>query len=86
MTEIETIGWIGSTLLAICGVPEAIKVYLKKQCDIGWTMLITWYLGEILAAIYTAFKLGLDPLLFNYSVNIVAITVMLYYKRGKNVR
>ena len=81
----EKIGLIGSILLATCGIPEAYRSYKNRDCSIGWLMLITWGLGEIFTLGYIVYKLGfLDPLLINYSINILAIGVMIYYKQKGN--
>ena len=76
------IGWIGSFLLAICGAEEAYKAWKTKQCNIGWFMLTTWYIGELctLSAIMQDAPLGY--LLFNYGLNVICITVMIIYKRN----
>jgi len=81
----EKIGLIGSILLATCGIPEAYRSYKNRDCSIGWLMLITWGLGEIFTLGYIVYKLGfLDPLLINYSINILVIGVMIYYKQKGN--
>jgi uncharacterized protein with PQ loop repeat len=75
----ETIGWIASILLAICGFPELIRTLKDKKCYLGYGFLTCWYVGEIMAFIYIFPKLDL-PLLFNYSINIVILSIMWYYK------
>lgn len=80
---IETIGWIGSLLLAFCGLPEALYCFYRKSCRVPWTLIIPWYLGEILCLLYTYAKLGMNPLIINYFLNIVFISVMIYYKKER---
>lgn len=80
----EYVGWIGSILLALCGLPEAISCVIKKKCQVPWTLIAPWYAGEWLVCIYTFYKLGWNPLMVNYIFNIILISIMIYYKRGKN--
>lgn len=73
-------GWLGSILLAFCGLPQAIESY-KNKCSIGvtWGLIIMWFFGELFTFIYIFPKLDM-PLLFNYSINILFISVIGYYK------
>jgi uncharacterized protein with PQ loop repeat len=76
----ETIGWIGSILLAFCGLPQAWESYKTKNSDgLTWGFLIMWGVGEILTIIYILPKWHW-PLIFNYTANLVFISVILYYK------
>ena len=70
---------IGSILLAICGLPEALRAFKNKKCDVGWGMLLLWLLGEIFLIIF-AFQTKQYILLINYLANIAFILVMIYYK------
>jgi uncharacterized protein with PQ loop repeat len=80
----EYIGWIGSILLAFCGLPQAIESYRTKNSDgLTWGFLIMWGVGEIFTIIYILPKWHW-PLIFNYTANLVFISVILYYKlKGK---
>lgn len=78
--NMETIGYIGSILLAICGIPEAIRAFINKRCEIGWLMLISWFLGEVLFLTYLLSKFFAWQSIINYGTNILAILVLLYYK------
>ena len=76
----ETIGWIGSILLAFCGLPQAIKCFRTKSSagiDPGFIMM--WLAGELFTLAYVLPKLDW-PLLFNYGANILFIGVIVYYK------
>jgi uncharacterized protein with PQ loop repeat len=76
----ETIGWIGSILLAFCGLPQAIESYKTKNSDgLTWGFLIMWGVGEIFTIIYILPKWHW-PLIFNYTANLIFISVILYYK------
>ena len=74
------LGWIGSILLALCGLGPTIEALYTKQCTVPWSLLIPWYLGEILVLIPVVKKIKSPYLIFNYGMNIVFITIMIYYK------
>lgn len=79
----EIIGWIGGILLAFCGLPEAVLAIQTKQCLLSWSFLLMWLIGEILALTYVilkAKKVSLLPLIFNYGLNILFISIMIFYK------
>lgn len=73
------IDFIGSVLLAACGLPEAIRCYKNKRCDIGYGMLLSWLIGEVCLVFYSV-ETGQFVLLINYLANIMFISVMLYFK------
>jgi uncharacterized protein with PQ loop repeat len=76
----ETIGWIGSILLAFCGLPQAIESYKTKSSEgLTWGFLFMWFMGEILTIIYILPQMVL-PLLFNYTANVIFLSVIIYYK------
>jgi uncharacterized protein with PQ loop repeat len=80
----EYIGWIGSILLAFCGLPQAIESYKTKNSDgLTWGFLIMWGVGELFTIAYIIPKWHW-PLIFNYTANIIFISIITYYKvRGK---
>lgn len=76
----EIIGWIGSVLLAFCGLPQAIESYkTKSSAGLTWGFLLMWFVGEIFTVIYIIPKWHW-PLLFNYTANIIFLSIILYYK------
>jgi uncharacterized protein with PQ loop repeat len=76
----EYIGWIGSILLAFCGLPQAIESYKTKNSDgLTWSFLIMWGAGELFTIVYIIPKWHW-PLIFNYTANIIFISVIVYYK------
>lgn len=76
----ELIGYIGSIMLAICGLPQAIESFKTKSSDgLTWGFLALWFFGEILTFIYVLPKMDL-PLLINYSANIIFLLIIIYYK------
>lgn len=82
---LSIIGWLGSICLAICGVPQAWTSYKDKHSHgISWAFLLLWAFGEIFALAYVYDKLDL-PLLMNYSVNILILSIILYFKLNPQV-
>jgi uncharacterized protein with PQ loop repeat len=76
----EFIGWAGSILLAFCGLPQAIESYKTKNSDgLTWSFLFMWGAGELLTILYVLPKWHW-PLIFNYTANLVFISIILYYK------
>jgi len=88
----EQIGWIGAILFAICGVPQAIKVWwTHKTRDLSLTFLLMWWFGEILTFAYVVHdnyehESYQWPLITNYVVNFIIVSYLLWAKRAyKNV-
>ena len=77
---LENIGWLGSILLAFCGLPQAIESIKTKSSEgLTWGFIGMWFIGEICTFIYILPTLNL-PLLFNYSANIIFLSIIIYYK------
>lgn len=78
----EIIGWLSSFFLGACGVPQAYFSWKRgKADDISWTFLIFWQAGEILGTIYVlSFTQIPFPILVNYIINIIVISIILRYK------
>ena len=79
---ISSIGWIGSILFAICGIPQAYQCWKQKHADgLSWPFLLAWFFGEVLTLIYIFLKPKLDiPLVFNYVFNLSALLIIFRYK------
>jgi uncharacterized protein with PQ loop repeat len=76
----ETLGYIGSIMLAICGLPQAIESFKTKSSEgLTWGFIGLWFWGEIFTFIYILPKMDL-PLLINYSANIIFLSVIIYFK------
>ena len=76
----EIIGYIGSILLAICGLPQAIESYKTKSSEgLTWGFILLWFFGEIFTFAYILPKMDL-PLLINYSANLIFLIIILYFK------
>jgi uncharacterized protein with PQ loop repeat len=76
----EMLGWLGSILLAFCGLPQAIESYKTKSSDgLTWGFIAMWFIGEIFTFIYILPKMDL-PLMFNYTANIIFLSIIIYFK------
>lgn len=73
------IAGIGSLLLALCGLPEAISAYKNKKSALGWPMILMWLIGEILLIIF-AIQTSQYILLVNYIANVLFLLVIIRYK------
>lgn len=83
---LEIIGWIGGLAFAACALPQAYKCWQQKHAHgISYLMLGLWTLGEALTLAYVALgdTFGLReslPLLLNYGVNLLGLTVIIWYR------
>lgn len=76
----DSIGWIGSVLLAFCGLPQAIQsIKTGNSNGLNWGFISAWFGGELLTLAYVIPKMDL-PLLFNYSANIAFLLIIIKYR------
>jgi uncharacterized protein with PQ loop repeat len=75
----EIISWIGSILLALCGLPIAVEAIRKRKSDINLGFLTMWLFGEIFTLVYVVYKQE-SALTFNYLSNIIFIAIVLRYR------
>lgn len=86
MDVVQLTGWIGSFMLAMCGVPLLIASVrnpaVAKQLSLLFLHL--WFWGEVLVLWY-AVALGKDllPVVFNTGFNIVCILGIFWIRRSK---
>lgn len=78
-----TFGWLGSVLLAFCGLPELFVTLKTKQCKLSWPFLLMWGLGEVFTLIAIVDQKMSAFLLLNYSLNMVIIFILIYFKSKK---
>lgn len=80
------IGWIGSILLSFCGLPQMILSIKNRRTDgVSSWFLWLWFLGEIFTFIYVlSLTVVSIQLITNYSLNIIFLTVIIYYKYFPN--
>jgi uncharacterized protein with PQ loop repeat len=77
---VEISGWVGSVLLAFCGLPQALESWRTgSSSGVTWGLLLMWGVGEVLTLVYVLPKMEI-PLLFNYAANIVFLLVITYFK------
>jgi uncharacterized protein with PQ loop repeat len=77
----EILGWVGGLCLAVCAFPQAVKVHKDKNADgTSHGMLWLWMIGEVFTLLYVLLEKFSYPLLINYSLNIVFVAVIFYYK------
>lgn len=77
----ELLGWAGTFLLAVCGLPQLIKSFREGHSrGISWLFILAWFWGEVFFITYLLIN-NRDPiLLFNYTVNLGFSSGILYYK------
>ena len=76
----ETIGWIGSILFAVCGIPQAYHCWKTGNArGLSWGFIGCWFFGEIFTLIYV-FPKSDWPLIFNYTLNLVFLLVIIKFK------
>lgn len=83
MQLIEIIGIVGASLLAGCAIPEVVSTVRKGYCGSSTSFIVIWLLGEILTSVYVIETNPDFILLANYSLNVILLTVLLYYKIRK---
>jgi uncharacterized protein with PQ loop repeat len=77
----ELIGWIGGMLLAVCALPQVIKVAKEQNADgMSHLNLWLWCIGEIFMLVYVLTQQFSLPLLVNYCLNLIFVLIMMYYK------
>lgn len=79
--EMELVGWIGGICLALCGLPQAIHSFRTKSAEgVTWSFLTMWMVGEVATFAFIIDSAPLSSLIVNYSLNIVFVGVILYFK------
>jgi uncharacterized protein with PQ loop repeat len=81
---VEIAGWVGGLLLSWCAVPQVLYCVRQGHAQgVSWAFLGMWGFGEIFTLAYVlGSRDSLDwPLLMNYSVNIVFISIIAWYRR-----
>lgn len=77
---IDVFGWLSSLLFCICGAPQAYLSFREKtSAGISTSFLLLWIGGELLGIIYILPKNDY-PILINYLINLIFISIILYYK------
>lgn len=77
---IDSLGAIGAFLLAVCALPELFSSFRRGYCGTSWGFLQIWFWGEVTTFLYIIFTSMDVYLLTNYSLNIILILCLFYYK------
>ena len=83
---------LGSVLLALCGLPQAIKAYRRPDSTRGlsWAFLAAWGLGEclLLVALSGPARAGAVPwvVLANYATNVWLVGFIVVVKATQSPR
>lgn len=78
---LEVLGWIGSVMFAVCGVPQAWQCYKTKSAQgLSWSFLSMWVIAELCTLAYIL-PTAQWPLIFNYTGNLLCLGVILFYKK-----
>ena len=76
----DLVGWIGGLMLAICALPQAYTSWKQGHSDgLTWTLLWLWGGGEFVTLVYVIPKQDW-PLILNYGINVIAMSVIMWYK------
>lgn len=76
----ELLAWVGCILLATCALPELVRTLRTKKCSLTWGFLLMWLFGEIFTLLPVLSRNLGAFLVFNYSLNVVIIFILCYYK------
>jgi uncharacterized protein with PQ loop repeat len=78
----KLLGWAGASLFAFCAVPQVVQTVREGHArNLSSLFLWMWFWGACLCAVGSILDVGVVPwLIFNYSVNMLCVTVLLKYK------
>jgi uncharacterized protein with PQ loop repeat len=80
MKMIDSMGWLGNLMLAVCAVPQAWASYKQGHSKgISSGMLLLWGVGTLLALPLQVDK-GIIQAIVNYTFNLMMISIIVYYK------
>lgn len=76
----DLIAWVGSLLLAMCAIPQALHSWrTRSSASLSWCFLIMWSGGEFLLLVYTL--VGEQwALVANYTCNLLCLAIILRFK------
>lgn len=70
MEIVSFLGWFGTILLMLCGLPQLIQTAVTKQVDgLSATTLFMWCAGCICTLVYILLTVQNLPLAINYLFN-----------------
>jgi hypothetical protein len=79
-SQADIFAWIGSILLAVCAVPQAVESAKKWNASgLSWAFLGLWLAGEIFVTIWTLINEQFI-LLLNYGLNLAIVCLLIAIK------
>jgi uncharacterized protein with PQ loop repeat len=87
MSGLQVLGICGSLLLALSGLPQAVKSAIDGRTgDISKALLWMWVVGAPLMLVYTMLTAPTLPLILNFGINTgVSATITWYYYFPRSV-
>lgn len=80
MSLVDLLGYGGAFLLTVHSIPQVIKtIKTKDVSSFDASYLWMWCCGATLMFFYILLSTQNAPLLANYSLNVVIVSVLLYY-------
>ena len=77
---ISLFGFLGVSLLAFCGLPQMIQVFRQKHAEgVNVDFIYMWFWGEVFLLLYVLGTTVDLLLICNYVLNIVIVSVIIYY-------
>lgn len=78
----KLLGWAGAGVFAFCAVPQVVQTLKEGHArNLNSLFLWMWLWGAILCAAGSILDVGVVPwLLFNYSMNLLCVVILLRYK------
>jgi uncharacterized protein with PQ loop repeat len=80
MNIVDLLGWLGGGMLAICSIPQTIKI-IKAGSSKSMSLLFMWlwFWGEVFTLSYILIGSFSLPLFVNYSINLTLSIILLKY-------
>jgi len=80
MNTVDLLGWLGGGMLAICSIPQTIKI-IKAGSSKSMSLLFMWlwFWGEVFTLSYILIGNFSLPLFVNYSINLTLSIILLKY-------
>ena len=78
----KLLGWAGAGVFAFCAVPQVVQTLKEGHArNLNSLFLWMWFWGAVLCAAGSILDVGVVPwLLFNYSMNLLCVVILLKYK------
>jgi len=73
-------GWMGTILLGGSAIPQSYHCFRTKTAEgLSWTFLAMWFFGALAMIAYVVPIMDV-PLIVNYTINVISLLVILFYK------